>query len=268
MENNNQLVMKNSDQEFSLLIKEGYLASSSIGHGLTALRKAGTHAKGEYYQAFFQLSIGLERLMKLIIIQYYRGTNNAFPNNKILKSYGHDLSNLYQTIVKWKINQKTILHTEKISLKILEFLSEFAKTTRYYNLDTLTGRQQYTDPLIQWRAIQGLIIQKHPKRRRKSKLKDTLINLLNERSYVIVYNEKNELFSNVGELFQQIELDEYTQSYSVYYTLLLIENLATILENIEFNYNLYPCLRDFFYYFKSNGLTKYEIRRKKNWIYY
>lgn len=79
--------------------------------------------------------------MKLIIIQNYRGINNSFPSNGILKNFGHDLVELYETINNLESNDGTIVDDE-LSKWILRFLSEFAKTTRYYNLDTLTGRTQ------------------------------------------------------------------------------------------------------------------------------
>lgn len=258
--------MNINEQQFSLLIKEGYLASSSIGYGLSSLRRAGTHLKGEYYQAFFQLSIGLERLMKLIIIQYHRGKNNSFPNNKILKNYGHDLFKLYQTIINLETTQELIIDTSEVSMKILLFLSEFSKSSRYYNLDTLTGRQHTVDPLIKWIEIQELILKKHPKRKNsKSIYNQEFARFFNESSAVIVFDERNKLFKNVEEFLNKMELDEYIQGYAVYYTYLLISPLTKRLGEIELEFYLYPHLREFFSIF-NGGFSKYEIRKKKNWI--
>ncbi|ENZ4334976.1 hypothetical protein ACHEMW_004223 [Escherichia coli] len=47
-----------SFQQFSI---EALLASASLRSGLTALNKCKYHDKGSFYNAFFQLSIGLER---------------------------------------------------------------------------------------------------------------------------------------------------------------------------------------------------------------
>jgi hypothetical protein len=94
-----------TNEQISLLIKEGHIASTCLGQGLTALRKASMERKDYYYQAFFLLTIGLERLMKLIIIHHYRGTSNTFPDNKILKIkdiiYQYCLR-LFQVIVETK----------------------------------------------------------------------------------------------------------------------------------------------------------------------
>ncbi|WP_432405730.1 hypothetical protein [Wukongibacter sp. M2B1] len=77
--------MKITTTQEAILLKEAGLASSSLEYGLTILRKAELTRKAEYYQAFFQLSIGLERLMKIIIIENYLGVEKKFPSNSILK---------------------------------------------------------------------------------------------------------------------------------------------------------------------------------------
>ena len=52
------------------LSNEASLTASLLGNGLNALRKADLYNKGLYYQAFFSLSIGIERLLKIIVITY------------------------------------------------------------------------------------------------------------------------------------------------------------------------------------------------------
>lgn len=253
------------NDQISLLIKEGYIASTSIGYGLNALSKAGIYAQGEYYQAFFQLSIGLERLMKLIIIQYYRGLNNEFPSNRILKNYGHDLLGLYHTILEFETNNK-LIQDDDISIKILSFLSEFAKTTRYYNLDTLTGREQKTNPLEAWHDIQEEISKRHSKRKTlKSELNDHFALILDEISATVVFNEKNEMIQSAGDLLKKAEINKHAQGYAVYYTYLIISRLAKTLDKTESQYGLFPYLWEFFTYF-FDGFSKDEIRKKKNWI--
>lgn len=254
-------------EQASLLIKEGYIASTSIGYGLNALRKAGIHMQGEYYQAFFQLSIGLERLMKLIIIQHYRSINNNFPNNKTMKEYGHNLVELYKKIYEFEANNNP-KEDDILSVKTLEFLSEFAMSTRYYNLDSLTGRHQTINPLVEWSEIQNEIYKRHFEHKKdpKSEMKEMFYNIMNENSYVIAYDEKNKLFKSPKELFEKTEKNKRVQGHSVYYLYLIIQRLVEILENIEYEYNLYPCLREFFVLFNCD-LSKKEILNKKRWLY-
>ena len=78
--------------EEKLLLLEGSLSGYAIGEGLECLRKANIYEKGMYYQAFFSLSIGIERLLKLIIIYEYRENHTGeFPDNNYIKNKGHKI---------------------------------------------------------------------------------------------------------------------------------------------------------------------------------
>ncbi len=61
--------MKSFSPTWFLLQQEGLLAQACLCNGLTALRHANLGAaKGRFYSAFFELSIGFERTLKLILI--------------------------------------------------------------------------------------------------------------------------------------------------------------------------------------------------------
>ena len=64
-----------SFQQFSI---EALLASASLRSGLTALNKCKYHDKGSFYNAFFQLSIGLERFFKIIYVFFEVCSNKIF----------------------------------------------------------------------------------------------------------------------------------------------------------------------------------------------
>jgi len=111
-----------------LLANEASLTSSLLGSGLNALRRADTYNKGLYYQAFFSLSIGIERLLKIIIINQYRCENEGtFPKDIKLKKLSHNLIDLCEHT---GISFRNSLH-----IKIIEFLSSFSTKARYYNID-------------------------------------------------------------------------------------------------------------------------------------
>lgn len=97
-----------------LLANEASLTSSLLGNGLNALRKASIYNKGLYYQAFFSLSIGVERLLKIIIITQYRSEHNGdFPVDIDMKKIGHNLIKLCQyTGIQFKkdcIHEKIVI---------------------------------------------------------------------------------------------------------------------------------------------------------------
>ncbi len=64
---------------FKLLQQEAFLARSSLLAGLDELLRANVIEtdKGRFYGAFFLLSIGLERLMKLLIVCHHMANNHS-----------------------------------------------------------------------------------------------------------------------------------------------------------------------------------------------
>jgi hypothetical protein len=64
--------------EWHALRREATLVRQLVGAGVTALGRANyADKKGDYYTAFFGLSIGLERLVKLILVADYAISNSG-----------------------------------------------------------------------------------------------------------------------------------------------------------------------------------------------
>lgn len=143
---------------FLLLQQEGYLISSCLTTGLTELRVANVHNKGAFYSALFNLSVGIERLLKAIVIMEYMLNNNlSVPTQKQLKVYGHNIIELYKsagtTANKWDVQVPSCSALDSTSQDILTLLSDFAQTTRYHNLDALSSAKTGKDPLAHWGEI-------------------------------------------------------------------------------------------------------------------
>jgi hypothetical protein len=80
-------------QQWHALGREADLAAAQICSGVTALGRANHAQKGYYTNAFFGLSIGLERLCKLIVLADYAIDNSGqFPGNSDLMKCGHNIS--------------------------------------------------------------------------------------------------------------------------------------------------------------------------------
>jgi len=63
-----------------LLEQEGLLARACLCNGLTALRRANLGGKkGLFYLAFFELSIGFERMFKLVLIIDHMAQHKLAP---------------------------------------------------------------------------------------------------------------------------------------------------------------------------------------------
>ena len=159
-------------------MREADLARMCLADGLNALIRAHHMNKGLFSQAFFNTSVGLERLMKLIyLIDHGIRHNGAFPSQNEMKNrFNHDLASLFNEMVA--IRQ--VLRSEGVSFewelldpdlvrRIVEVLAEFAKKTRYYNLDYLVGAHQLgRDPLEAWAVEVGAyLLRQYPDRLRK-----------------------------------------------------------------------------------------------------
>jgi len=160
---------------FLLLQQEGHLISSCLALGLTELRAANVHNKGSFYSSLLNLSVGMERLMKAIIIMQHMLDNNlSVPTKKQLKSYGHNIIELYDKCVKISVNNSVTLpdrsSLNNISQELLVLLSNFAQTTRYHNLDALSAQQTEKDPLEHWGEIILLILKQNVTQRQRDKV--------------------------------------------------------------------------------------------------
>src|SRR5262249_50693073 len=131
--------------QWNALGREADIAAQSISAGLGTLRRANYAQTGFYSHAFFSLSIGLERLLKLIfLIDHALQNGGAFPSEGDLRnSFGHDLEKLFAHAMAVhrrmpKPDERYELPPGDLAFEVLRFLAAFAKTTRYYNLAYLT----------------------------------------------------------------------------------------------------------------------------------
>jgi len=224
------------DKLFFQLSQEAYIIRSCICTGLTELRNSNINEKGRYYTAFFQLSIALERLAKLaLIIDYMLSNNLAAPGKNTVKQYGHDISQLYVCVEQIAVARNYGIANQNSSSefknRILDFLSNFAKSTRYANLDALASGKQIRLPIFEWSEILREIIEKEVSGRKRKKIMDqstALAEVMEKTSYVVGHDLQNNPLSMQGILSQPRLLSEGAK-YAVWYMLLLIAPLTKLI---------------------------------------
>lgn len=116
------------------------------------------HNKGDFYSALFNLSVGIERLLKaIVIIDHMLKNSLSVPSKKQLQGYGHNIVDLYDSAVLIASNRNVKLPScdalDNINQEILNLLSTFALTTRYHNLNALSSAYTAKDPLANWSEI-------------------------------------------------------------------------------------------------------------------
>lgn len=152
------------------MLHESGISAEMLTGGLAQLRSATYAEQRRYYAAFFSLSIGLERLMKLIILLDRLQEHGSFPTTVEFKhQYGHNLLQLFTAceVVRQRLPPEDLqwtLPSRPIVNEIMTILAEFAKSTRYYNLDILTGDSEGSDPIEKWarRVAPPILADKYP----------------------------------------------------------------------------------------------------------
>ncbi|MBK1644452.1 hypothetical protein CKO25_07245 [Thiocapsa imhoffii] len=128
------------------------LAQACLCNGLTALRRANLgDKKGLFYSAFFELSIGLERVLKLVlklvlILDHMARNQLVPPDSKTVEDYGHKLRALFDAAkavcAARNVTALDGFQSDSLPIEILGFLDTFAHPGgRYSNINKLTGHR-------------------------------------------------------------------------------------------------------------------------------
>lgn len=223
---------------------EAQLAAEQIATGVTTLSRANHAQTGLYLQAFFGLSIGLERLGKLIIIaDHMIKTSGSFPTDKDLRTIGHDLRKI---ITKCEAIDKTVdtkrayasRPADLIHKGIEETLFEFATELRYYNLNYITGAAgQRIDPIAMWwEKVAKPICERHysdRQRRNDAAKAGFTAKVIGNYSITRHRGEDGTEITDVGDFFARAGVTVVVQRYGRLYTLQIVRWLASILSELS-----------------------------------
>jgi len=160
---------------FVLLQQEGFLIGSTLALGLTELRAAHVQNKGAFYSALLNLSVGFERLLKaMVIIDHMLKNQLSAPSKKELQQRGHNVVELCDECATIALERGmepvAFENLDYIDQALLTLLSDFAKVTRYHNLDALSASQSGSDPLREWSRIILEILREDATQREKQKV--------------------------------------------------------------------------------------------------
>lgn len=110
------------------------------------------------------LASGFERLMKCYIAVVCKGRNGTYPDRRAMRSLGHDLKDLLETICSecYGGTQRPLLQadldfitTDTVLNDCVRILSLFGRMGRYYNLDVVAGdAREPLDPKSEWQELE------------------------------------------------------------------------------------------------------------------
>lgn len=215
--------------EWIALGREADLAVEQLCSGINALGKANHAQTGLYAQAFFGLSIGFERLCKIAIVADYAIQNaGRYPNNKYLKSFGHDLESLVAKCDEISIRCRAGKDywdrpRSDIHKNIVSVLSDFGKATRYYNLDFIGGKAgDAIDPIHAWweRVGEPILLRHADANSLRAKAQAEVLDMVAaETTYIRHTTEDGKLIIGLGSLIARGAGSLVVQKYGTFYVL-------------------------------------------------
>jgi hypothetical protein len=268
--------------QWHALGSEAELAASQIAHGVTALGRAGQSRHGEYPAAFFGLSIGLERLGKLVVIADYRIERGRFPRNDFLhKKFSHDLVRILDhcesaSCARGAVSGRLRRPNDVVHQRIVETLSEFAKQTRYYNLDLIARGKAANMPEpvgSWWSRVGGPILARHYTTRQMEKdnaIAESLNELLSPYMLIRQHTEASEPTSDLATVMRHSGATRVIQKYGRLYVLQIVRWLSYTISSLvhEAGKNEIEPLFGLDEPFKAFWGDDHYFRRRKRWAIY
>jgi len=232
--------------EWHSLGREAALVRHLVGSGATALGKANyADQMGEYYTAFFGLSVGLERLAKLILVADFAITNNGkMPEQKEVRKFGHNLIDLAaavdEIVNKRNLGLRYMRPNSPISVKILECLDAFAdaRKGRYANIASLDNPNLSNEEPIKkwWDEVAEAILQQHyygkSAQKRVEANAEIIDSMMSPNTMVLHTDESGRTMQDVKSASIRTGQTEIVQKFGRYHALTIVRWLSSVLAEI------------------------------------
>ena len=240
---------------------------------------------GLYYEAFFNLATGLERLCKIVIIlDYTISHNGAFPTDNDLKKIGHDIRTLIckarRIRTKYPNNDGLArFPSGSIVEQSIVVLSEFAEGARYYNLNLIQnqdrqGTDSIDDPIHAWDNRVGSEVLKvhYTEKRRGNDLSvaQKVGEILAPDTSVYCITEDGSMINDVTSMLSHQKKTEIVQKWGQFYLLTIVRYLSHLISDLENcarekHFSAIPDLSEFL---KSFRVSDKALRGRKTWSIY
>ncbi|SDN72057.1 hypothetical protein SAMN05720382_10735 [Polaromonas sp. JS666] len=243
----------------------------ALGAGLADVRRFNYAQTGYFYNGMYSYCVGLERVLKIVSIYDYRlNHRDRFPTNSTLKAFGHGIKDLLTYAESVAATRHLEVHptyrADPLYEKIIPWVTDFAQSTRYYNLDTLTGRLHSTDePLVRWeKEVCSVIVERHhrPSAARLQEL-EMVKAMLEPFAHVRHTSGSGMQLNDVSSAVDESATSKVKQKFSMYYLYQLSRFACEVLRELEYEGNFFPTLREFFPLFMSD--EKAWVLSRKTW---
>ena len=232
--------------EWHSIGRETMLVRHLLGSGATSLGRASYGDQmGEYYTAFFGLTVGLERLAKLILVVDHAISNGGtMPEEKVIKRYGHKLVSLLDAVAKIEVKHSLKLEynrpTDPISAKIVDLLDAFADATRgrYANFAALGDPNlSREEPIARWWTdVATLILKSHykgmPIQVRVEANAEVVHEFMTPSATVLYNNESGDTMQDMRTTSLHTGQTKIVQRFGRFYTLSIVRWLSELLSEL------------------------------------
>lgn len=269
--------------EWKALHREASLVSQIIGSGVTALGRASYGSGfGEYYTAFFGLTIGIERLAKLILVADYALENKgALPGQSVVRKYGHKLKELMAQVSviaeKRGISVPYIGPDHSICTAVVNCLDAFSDASRgrYANFEAI-GNPSF-DPANEpvnkwWTEVVEPILDIHYRGKNGEvgvKERAALFEAVaGHAMFVLFTDETGKMISDVTSASERTGQTKWAQKYGRFYTLCVVRWLAVVFDKMTHTAGYEPGLDSLFghyEFFQTYVLDDSFLLTRKIW---
>jgi hypothetical protein len=247
--------------EWHALRREATLVSQLVGVGATALGQASyASGLGHYYTAFFGLSVGIERLAKLVLVAEHILANDGNPpQQSAFRAYGHNLVSLadavHQVSQKRNLKLKYQRPADAISKAVLDCLNSFASAShgRYANFSAL-GNANFIatdEPVAKWwREVVEPILDKHYRGKRGERGVRARANaidaLIGQVTSVLHFDEVEGTMTDMATASERTGQSAFAQKYGRFYTLSFARWLMDVFTELTMTAGYQPGLEVLF----------------------
>lgn len=265
---------------FHALCNEAGIAAEHLAIGATALGRANYAQQAYYGQAFFALSVGIERSSKLAIVSDHALVHNGqFPDATTLRAYGHDLRRLLNevvNIVKRRELEGHDLPNSPIHESVIGILADFARNvTRYYNFEVVTDTvAKAPNPVAAWtERVTIPVVDAHVSERQINNIADRagqVGDLLEGKALIRHTSETGANIRSASEASFRTGLREAARSWEQLYVLQIARFLGSALDGLAFEAQQeriadIPYYGEFYAIFMNDD---HYLRSRRTWSIY
>ncbi|KPH88739.1 hypothetical protein [Komagataeibacter intermedius] len=269
--------------EWKALHREASLISQILGSGATALSRASYGSGfGEYYTAFFGLSVGIERLAKLILVANYALENNgALPGQSVVRKYGHKLRELIAQVgmiaEKRSITVPHIGPDHPICTAVINCLDAFSDASkgRYANFEAI-GNPSFdpaNEPVNKWwtEVVEPILDNHYRGKKGEAVVKRRAAQfgaMADCYMFVLFTDETGNVMSDATTASERTGQTKWAQNYGRFYTLSVVRWLSYIFDEMTHMAGYQPGLESLFghyEFFRTYMVNNHFLLKRKVW---